>query len=59
TSDNNVPISESNPDDNLSQTSIEQKESRPDLTSSVLFHGVTYLGSATVNAPRSKEELHR
>ncbi|CAF0767342.1 unnamed protein product [Rotaria sp. Silwood1] len=58
-SDNNVPIAESNPDENFSQTSTEQKESRPDLTSSVLFHGVTYLGSASVNAPRSEDELHR
>ena len=35
------------------------EESQPDLTKSVLFHGVTYLGSASVNAPRSEEELQR
>jgi hypothetical protein len=35
------------------------KESQPDLTKSVLFHGVTYLGSASATAPRSEEELHK
>jgi hypothetical protein len=35
------------------------EESQPDLTKSVLFHGVTYLGSATAATPRSEEELHR
>ena len=35
------------------------KESQPDLTKSVLFHGVTYLGSTSATAPRSEEELHR
>lgn len=35
------------------------KESRPDLTNSVLFHGVTYLGSASITAPRSEEELQK
>ncbi|CAF0906762.1 unnamed protein product [Rotaria sordida] len=59
TSDNNIPIPESNPDENFSQISTEQEESRPDLTTSVLFHGVTYLGSSSVNAPRSEDELHR
>ncbi|CAF3839038.1 unnamed protein product [Rotaria magnacalcarata] len=60
TSDNNILMSEANPDENVSQTSTQQTtESRPDLTSSVLFHGVTYLGSASVNAPRSEEELQR
>ena len=42
-------------DDDLSLS--EQK--RPDLTNYVLFHGVTYLGSASINAPRSEEELNR
>lgn len=35
------------------------KQQRPDLSNSVIFHGVTYLGSASVNAPRSEEELNR
>ncbi|CAF3473913.1 unnamed protein product [Rotaria socialis] len=60
TSDNNILMSEANLDEKVSQTSTQQTtESRPDLTSSVLFHGVTYLGSASVNAPRSEEELQR
>jgi len=36
-----------------------ETEKRPDLTNCVLFHGVTYLGSASINAPRSEEELNR
>ena len=35
------------------------KQQRPDLKNSVLFHGVTYLGSASINVPRSEEELNR
>ncbi|CAF1287473.1 unnamed protein product [Adineta steineri] len=62
-------IPESNPipqsDENLLQTSIKddisitKQQQRPDLTNNVLFHGVTYLGSASINAPRSEEELNR
>ena len=33
------------------------EEQRPDLTSSVLFHGVIYLGSTSTTSPRSEEEL--
>ncbi|CAF0843427.1 unnamed protein product [Adineta steineri] len=51
-------ILETNPDENISQVSSEQK-ARPDLTKSVLFHGVVYLGSASITAPRSEEELHK
>ncbi|UJR10785.1 hypothetical protein I4U23_014972 [Adineta vaga] len=51
-------------DESLPQTPINDdiglvKQQRPDLTNSVLFHGVTYLGSASINAPRSEEELNR
>ncbi|CAF1048306.1 unnamed protein product [Rotaria sordida] len=58
------PIPIPSPNENLSKTSIQDdialtKQERPDLTNSVLFHGVTYLGSAAVNAPRSEEELNR
>jgi hypothetical protein len=35
------------------------EEQRPDLTSSVLFHGVIYLGSTSTTSPRSEEELHK
>ncbi|CAF0875213.1 unnamed protein product [Didymodactylos carnosus] len=35
------------------------QNARPYLGNSVLFHGVTYLGSASINAPRSEEELNR
>jgi len=35
------------------------EEPQPDLTNCVLFHGVTYLGSASTTAPRSEEELHK
>jgi len=37
----------------------KEKDDQPDLTKSILFHGVTYLGSASTNAPRSEEDLHR
>ncbi|CAF1416598.1 unnamed protein product [Rotaria sp. Silwood1] len=52
------------PTENLSKTSSQDdisltRQQRPDLTNSVLFHDVTYLGSASVNAPRSEEELNR
>ncbi|CAF4268820.1 unnamed protein product, partial [Rotaria sp. Silwood2] len=58
------PIPIPHPNDNLSKTPIQDdigitKQQRPDLTNSVLFHGVTYLGSASINAPRSEEELNR
>ena len=44
-------------DDNRSSLPLDDE--RPDLTSSVLFHGVTYLGSASLNAPRSEEEIQK
>ncbi|CAF1574149.1 unnamed protein product, partial [Adineta ricciae] len=60
---NRVP-EDSLSDENSPQTPIKDenglvKQQRPDLTNSILFHGVTYLGSASINAPRSEEELNR
>ncbi|CAF3420279.1 unnamed protein product [Rotaria socialis] len=57
-----IPIS--NNGENLAKTPIKNdigltKMHRPDLTNSILFHRVTYLGSASVNAPRSEDELNR
>jgi hypothetical protein len=56
--------SQLNPDENSPGTPIEEdlgltKQQRPDLKNSIIFHGVTYLGSASINAPRSEEELNR
>ncbi|CAF3840973.1 unnamed protein product, partial [Rotaria magnacalcarata] len=54
----------SNNGENLAKTPVKDdigltKMHRPDLTNSILFHRVTYLGSASVNAPRSEDELNR
>ncbi|CAF1576783.1 unnamed protein product [Adineta ricciae] len=57
-SNENDLIPEINSDENASHP-IPEPKSRPDLTKSVLFHGVTYLGSTSVATPRSEEELNK